>query len=325
MPELAAWGSTIVRQARAIADPGERGVSSRQTMTPSYRHTQFGWVTLAAVVPGLAVALVLVPLAHAPLPIAAVLALVALMAAAFSTLTVEVDAQVLRVCFTGGLIRRTIPLGEIRGCRAVKNPWYYGWGIHRIPRGSIWNAAGFDAIELVLDGDRVLRVGTDEPEVLSRALGQAASHLDSPVAPSLVAPSRPRRGALVVVSVVVLVGGGIVTIFSRQMADPRVEVTREAIVIETPFYGDRYAMSEVTGITLEQCPPPIALRTNGFSASGIHRGWFDLRGVGRAKLFVNVGAPPFIHLQAAKGAVYLNLDDPVATRSLYEQMKRVHP
>jgi len=142
-------------------------------MSAHYRHTQVGWVILgffAAV--GLLVLKSLPPeaagAARAPLLVVASLVLLL-----FCALTVEVDAEAIRVRLGIGLVRKRIPLAEAVSWRAVRNPWYSGWGIKLGPRGVLWNVSGFRAVEIDLPDGRRFRIGTDEPEELVRAITQA--------------------------------------------------------------------------------------------------------------------------------------------------------
>ena len=91
----------------------------------------------------------------------------------FGSLTVTVEREQLRVALGSGLIHRRIPISEIEECRAVRNSWWYGWGIRLTPRGWLWNVSGRDAVELTYQSGRHFRVGTDEPELLCEAVNAA--------------------------------------------------------------------------------------------------------------------------------------------------------
>jgi hypothetical protein len=143
-------------------------------MSPHYRHTQIGWVTLASLIGVAGLASSLVPLAAIPTAGAITLALVAAVLLLFTTLTVEVDAAEIRLGFTGWLIRRRIALSELASVRVVRNHWLSGWGIRLIPGGWMWNVSGLDAIELVLRNGRVFRIGTDEQQALLQAIERVA-------------------------------------------------------------------------------------------------------------------------------------------------------
>ena len=100
-------------------------------------------------------------------PIAAVLVVIGW---AFSSLTVEVTPTRLSWFFGPGLLRKSIERETIIGATPVRNPWWYGWGIHRTPRGWLYNVGGLNAVELALSNGSTLRIGSDEPAALARAL-----------------------------------------------------------------------------------------------------------------------------------------------------------
>lgn len=88
----------------------------------------------------------------------------------FSSLTVEVDHDQLRLWFGPGFIHRTFPVHEIDRCQVVRNRWYYGWGIRLTPGGWLFNVSGLDAVQLTMRSGRRYRIGTDEPRRLLAAI-----------------------------------------------------------------------------------------------------------------------------------------------------------
>lgn len=145
-----------------------------------YEHRQFGRTTLLALVAMMAL-VALLPLfdRSAPMLVVAgsVMLVLLLSAIICSSLTVTVDARVLRVRFGPGPIRRTIALADIAAAQPVKNPWWYGYGIHMTPGGWLWNVSGPDAVELTLSDGRRFVVGTDDPDGLTEALARATRAL----------------------------------------------------------------------------------------------------------------------------------------------------
>jgi hypothetical protein len=89
---------------------------------------------------------------------------------AFSSLTVEVTLARLTWFFGPGLLRKSIEREAIIGVTTVRNPWWYGWGIHLTPRGWLYNVGGLDAVELALSTGSTLRIGSDEAAALAKAL-----------------------------------------------------------------------------------------------------------------------------------------------------------
>lgn len=85
----------------------------------------------------------------------------------FYGMTTKVMDEKVVISFGVGLIRRTIGLNRIASVVNVKNPWYYGWGIHFIPNGMLYNMSGSYGVELTMnDSGRVIRIGTKNPAQL---------------------------------------------------------------------------------------------------------------------------------------------------------------
>lgn len=135
-----------------------------------YHHTQSGTVLRFAAVPALAAAFsILVRLGARPVSWLAA-AVAALGFLGLTSMTIEVDQSRLAFWFGPGWIRRSFRLADIRSWTVVKNPWWYGWGIHLTPQGWLYNVGGTKAVQLELQDGRSLRVGTDEPERLSETI-----------------------------------------------------------------------------------------------------------------------------------------------------------
>ncbi len=138
-----------------------------------YHHRQLGALTLiiGAVSVFLLAALLYFVEPH-PVGIA-VLILLVVCFSLFSTLTVEVTETVILVKFGPGLIRKKFPLNAVRSAQAVRNEWYYGWGIRTLPKGLLYNVSGLDAVEIEMADGGVHRIGTDEPTELLRVIQDA--------------------------------------------------------------------------------------------------------------------------------------------------------
>jgi hypothetical protein len=116
------------------------------------------------------------------------------------------------------------------------------------------------------------------------------------------------------------------TPFYLQTQPPEVSVTSEQVSVRSPFYGQDYPLAEITDVSLQSGLPRILLRTNGFAASGLLRGWFRLEGLGEGKLFVDLGSSPFLVLRLRRGFVIINFSEPEKTQALYVEIERLrHP
>ena len=143
-------------------------------MTAVYRHTQVGHTTIVILAITLVATLYWAALTARPALIAATV-IVGLVLVLFSTLTVIVRDQTVEVFFGPGLIRRRIPVRRIRDVRAVRTPWYYGWGIRLTPSGWLWNVSGLGGVEIQFDDGHKFRIGSDEPDRLAEVLRQQAA------------------------------------------------------------------------------------------------------------------------------------------------------
>jgi hypothetical protein len=90
----------------------------------------------------------------------------------FSTLTVSVDNQYLKIKFGYGIFKKQFNLMEMVSVKRVRNHWYYGWGIRYWPGMLIFNVSGFDAIEIKMVNGKIYRIGTDEPKKLETSISQ---------------------------------------------------------------------------------------------------------------------------------------------------------
>jgi uncharacterized membrane protein len=141
----------------------------------NYQHTQFG----SAIVLGngaIGFAMLLIA-AFSPHPALYLLvgAVVLLVGALFSTLTIAIENGMLRASFGPGLINKKVRLGEIASVRPVPVRWWYGWGIHVTPHGWLYNVSGWKAVEITLRNGRRFCLGTDEPEDLLKAIQDASA------------------------------------------------------------------------------------------------------------------------------------------------------
>jgi hypothetical protein len=110
--------------------------------------------------------------------VTAIMALVLLILASFSTLTVSINEKHLRIKFGYGIFKKKFLLEDIASTRTVKNHWYYGWGI-RVwfwPYMWIYNVSGFDAVEMTMRNGKIYRIGTDAPKELESSLNQGVEN-----------------------------------------------------------------------------------------------------------------------------------------------------
>jgi len=149
-----------------------------------YKHTQIGYLTLVVTLAVLVLFawVYFTALAEPPsvdsgtnFAVSAIMVLILFILASFATLTASIDENYLRIKFGYGIFARKFALNQIASVQAVKNRWYYGWGIRLWlwPKMWIYNVSGFDAVEITMKNGKVYRIGTDVPEELETAIKQS--------------------------------------------------------------------------------------------------------------------------------------------------------
>ena len=145
----------------------------------AYRHTQLGLLVIGILVASIVlIAALALAVERHPVILIVLLMLVAALAL-FYSLTVEIRGSELALSFGIGFPRFTYQLSRIREARVVRNPWFYGWGIHMTPDGWLYNVSGFFAVEIVFVDGRKVRIGTDEPNELYHAVAPYAPRADT--------------------------------------------------------------------------------------------------------------------------------------------------
>ncbi len=109
--------------------------------------------------------------------VTSIMALILFFLASFTTLTVFIDENYLRIKFGYGIFEKKFSVKEVVSVASVKNHWYYGWGI-RVwfwPYMWIYNISGLNAVEIIMRNGKIYRIGTDTPSELEAAIKQAVS------------------------------------------------------------------------------------------------------------------------------------------------------
>lgn len=88
------------------------------------------------------------------------------------------------------------------------------------------------------------------------------------------------------------------------------------------MYGFEINMSEIENIALTDKLPKINMRTNGFSAGAVKKGFFNLDKYGKSRLLVHSDLPPYIILSKKNGdKIVINFKDNTETVNVYNKIK----
>jgi hypothetical protein len=151
---------------------------TEKMMETEYRHTQFGALMFVVfLVTGVLIVVVtLAIIAESRWGAAcATIGLYLLGLALFHSFTVEISRGRLKFWFGIGVIRKSYLLSEIQSAQEVDNPWYYLWGVKSIPGGWLYAIAPGTAVEIMLKNGKTVRLGTDQPELLRKAIDVATA------------------------------------------------------------------------------------------------------------------------------------------------------
>lgn len=142
-------------------------------MIRQYQHTQIGYLIIIALAIGLLFITGLIAVYGFNWIAFAVLLILGVCLVLFDTLTVVIEEDILEIRFGLGIIRKKFCLKDIESCQVVKNPWYYGWGIHLTPHGWLYNVSGSYAVEIKMKTGKKYRIGTNVPNELEGAIRQS--------------------------------------------------------------------------------------------------------------------------------------------------------
>src|SRR5258708_1314812 len=139
-----------------------------------YEHTQIGYLTICVLFGAaifVAVTSSVSPFDRIALLMSATIeAILLICAIVFSKLTVKIEGEILKACFTMGLICKKVSLTDLAECEPIRIRWWYGWGIHLTPYGWLYNVSGLDAVAITLRSGRKFALGTDDPPGLVAAV-----------------------------------------------------------------------------------------------------------------------------------------------------------
>ncbi len=89
----------------------------------------------------------------------------------------------------------------------------------------------------------------------------------------------------------------------------------------TGIYGMTIHNDEIRSIELKETIPHIQWKSNGFDFGPILKGYFRVKGVGKAKLFIDARKPPFIYIRTDRGLIIINQKEAEKTRQVYERIR----
>ncbi len=142
-------------------------------MTPYERTQHATWMWIVLLIPVLIIiaAWTTDPRAEIAMPVAALVGVLVLVGAIFTRLTIAVDADAVRWHFGWGWPGGAVAMADIARAEITQTNLLEGWGIHwTIWHGWLWNAGGFQAVEIFKTNGSGVTLGTDDPQGLTEAI-----------------------------------------------------------------------------------------------------------------------------------------------------------
>lgn len=124
-------------------------------------------------------------------------------------------------------------------------------------------------------------------------------------------------GVIIGFTVMSITGVGMLLHFSSKSAEYFIQ---DGTMNIGGLYGEEIKLSDIISITIEEQIPEIQSKTNGSALGSNKKGYFRLKDIGQAKLFVNTQKPPFIFINAKSGLLIINTNEPETTKKLYEKL-----
>ena len=208
-----------------------------------------------------------------------------------------------------GPIRLTIPLEKITSIESTRNPISSP-------------ALSMDRLEINYGVGKFAIISPQDKEgFINLIVGKYPKVTINGNIKKLDAPRNTRTkvmiGVGVVLTVLTLAGVGTQLYFSNKPADYSIQDGTLRISGE---YGEEIKISDIVGITMKEQIPEIQLKTNGSALGSEKKGYFNLKDIGRAKLFVDTQKPPFIFINVKSGLRIVNTEVPTETTKLYDEL-----
>lgn len=208
-----------------------------------------------------------------------------------------------------GPIRQTIPLKEITKIESTRNP--ISSPALSLDRLEIKYGEGNVAIISPQDKEGFINLIVSKyPTVTINGNNAKADGFGK-------ARNRLAIGLVTVITVLTLGGVGTLLYFSNKPAEYSIQGNTLRISGE---YGEEIKLSDIDGITIKEQIPEIQLKTNGSGLGGKLKGYFKIKGIGQAKLFVDTQKPPFIFINVKSGLRIVNTEEPSETDQLYNKL-----
>jgi hypothetical protein len=228
----------------------------------------------------------------------------------FTTTRYEVSNEALTV--RSGPFRWVLPLHTIQSLSASRS--LLSSPALSLDRIAIGHTGGVLLISPRHKGAFVRAVRSGAPAVAVRGLGEDGAFPDEIESSTNLAAIVPAA----VIGVVALAFGA--WQFYAGTRAPEATINGDELSI-SGLYSTRLTRQDVVRLALE-AHVTIGRRLQGFGSGRHLRGFFEVTGLGRCRVFASRNTPPFLVIHTRTQPVVISFDDPAKTQALYEDLIR---
>ena len=116
------------------------------------------------------------------------------------------------------------------------------------------------------------------------------------------------------------IGVGVLLHFSSKPAEYTVV---NGVFKISGMYGQEIPVDDITSLQIKDSIPEVLTKTNGSALKTMYKGYFKLKEIGEAKLFIDVSKKPFIYLKSSNSRlIILNCEESGKTEELYKELEK---
>lgn len=131
-----------------------------------------------------------------------------------------------------------------------------------------------------------------------------------------------KKGPKITIGLTVIILLGLIGMGVYGLTPTKNVANEDSLTIEG-MYGETIFYKDMEKVELVESFPEIKMRTNGYSLNNVLKGYFTLEELGKGKLFIQLGNPPYIIIHTEKKFFIINEPERSKTKELYEKINNL--
>lgn len=125
---------------------------------------------------------------------------------------------------------------------------------------------------------------------------------------------------IIITIVIFIFYSGIISLLYYVSQDQSISLSSDSITISSP-YSDTINLKDIKDIKLKDSLPEIRSKINGINGiNHVDKGYFNLDGLGEAKLYIHDNISPFIFITTDNNYYIINCKNSDNTKNLYNEI-----